>query len=266
MKKFLLVVLVIISVLTSACGKESAGNIIRVGASVTPHAEILEAAKEILAEEGYVLEIVEYNDYVLPNMAVESGEIDANFFQHQPYLSDFNAENGTNIVSVASVHYEPFGIYAGKTNSLGELSDGATVAIPNDGTNEARALFLLETKGLITLKEGTGFTATILDIESNPKNLDIKEIEAAQLPRTLEDVDIAVINGNYAIGAGLDVGDALAVEKKDSESAREYANILAVKKSDVENPAIQALVSALQSDEVREYIENTYDGGVVPIF
>lgn len=265
MKKFLLVVLVIVSVLTSACGRENADNIIRVGASVTPHAEILEAAKEILAEEGYVLEIVEYNDYVLPNMAVEGGEIDANFFQHQPYLSDFNAENGTNIVSVASVHYEPFGIYAGKTTSLDELSDGATVAIPNDGTNEARALFLLEAKGLITLKEGTDFTATVLDIKENPKNLDIIEIEAAQLPRTLSDVDIAVINGNYAIGAGLDVEEALALEEKDSESAREYANVLAVREGSESAPAVQALIEALQSDRVKEFIENKYNGGVVPV-
>ncbi len=266
MKKALIILLVVISVLAAGCGGKKDDKTIKVGASVTPHAGILEVAKEILAEQGYVLEIVEYNDYVLPNLAVESGELDANFYQHQPYLEDFNAQNGTSIVSAASVHYEPFGIYSKELSSLEELSDGAVVAIPNDGTNEARALFLLEAKGLITLKEGTGFTATILDIESNPKNLNIKEIEAAQLARTLEDVDIAVINGNYAIGAGLDAGDALAVEEADSESAMKYANILAVEQSDVENPAIQALISALQSDEVREYIENTYDGGVVPIY
>ena len=268
MKKLtsVLLTLVLATALFTACGKQEDDKTIKVGASITPHAEILEITKDILAEEGYELEIVEYNDYVLPNTAVESGEIDANYFQHQPYLTDFNAENGTHIVSVAQIHYEPFGIYAGKTSSLDELYDGATVAIPNDGTNEARALFLLEAQGLITLKDGIDFTATVLDIESNPKNLDIREIEAAQLPRTLADVDIAIINGNYAIGAGLDAKDALAVEDKNSEAAREYANILAVKEGNEDNPAIQALVRALQSDEVREYIENTYDGGVVPIF
>lgn len=262
----ILLALVLTGALFTACGSEKDDKTIKVGASVTPHAEILEVVKGILEEEGYTLEIVEYNDYVLPNNAVESGELDANYFQHQPYLTDFNAENGTHIVSVAAIHYEPFGIYAGKTDSLENLADGASIAIPNDGTNEARALFLLEAQGLITLKEGIGFTATVLDIESNPKNLDIKEIEAAQIPRTLEDVDLGIINGNYAIGAGLSAKDALAVEDKNSESAQTYANIVAVKEGNEDEPKIKALVDALQSEEVREYIENTYDGGVVPIF
>lgn len=168
---------------------------IKVGASITPHAEILNAVKDDLAAQGYNLEVVEFTDYVLPNTALEEGDLDANYFQHGPYLDDFNAQNGTHLVAVAAIHYEPFGIYAGKTTSLEELADGATVAIPNDGTNEARALLLLEAQGLIKLNEGVTFTATKLDIAENPKNLDIQEIEAAQLPRSLQDVDLAVING-----------------------------------------------------------------------
>lgn len=240
---------------------------IKVGASPAPHAEILEAVKDTLAEQGYNLEIVEYNDYVIPNTATESGELDANYFQHQPYLTDFNEQNGTHLVSVASIHYEPFGIYAGKTASIEELADGATIAIPNDGTNEARALMLLQAQGLITLKEDAGFTATVLDIESNPKNLDIKEIEAAQLPRSLQDVDLAVINGNYAIEAGLNAGtDALAVEDATSDAAQTYANILVVKEGNEDNEAVQALAAALQTEEVREFMNKTYEGAVLPIF
>ena len=254
------------SSLTACSGTAKDSKTIKVGASVTPHAEILAVAKEILAEEGYTLEIVEYNDYILPNTATESGELDANYFQHQPYLTNFNAENGTHLVSVAAIHYEPFGIYAGRTASLADLPDGGSVAIPNDGTNEARALMLLEAQGLITLKADVGFTATVLDIESNPKNLVINEIEAAQLARSLADVDLAVINGNYAIEAGLKVSSALAVEDKNSEAAATYANILAVKEGNENNEAVQALVRALQSDKVRDFINNTYGGAVIPIF
>ena len=266
MKKLITVLLTVavIAAVLSGCGGDS--KTIKVGASVTPHAEILEVAKEILAEEGYTLEIVQYNDYVIPNTATESGELQANYFQHQPYLTDFNKENGTHLVSVASIHYEPFGIYAGKTKSLDALADGATIAIPNDGTNEARALKLLEAQNLIKLKEGTGFTATVLDIGSNPKNLEIKEIEAAQLTRALTDVDLAIINGNYAIQAGLKVKEALAVEDKDSESAQTYANIVAVKEGNEDNKAIQALVKALKSDKVRDFINEKYEGSVIPLF
>ena len=240
---------------------------IKVGATPAPHAEILEAVKETLAADGIELEIVEFNDYVIPNTATESGELDANYFQHQPYLTDFNAQNGTHLVSVASVHYEPFGIYGGKTKSLEELADGATIAVPNDGTNEARALMLLQAQGLITLKADAGFTATILDIESNPKNLDIKELEAAQLPRTLQDVDLAVINGNYAIEAGLNAGkDALAVEDANSEAAQTYANILVVKEGNEENEAVQALAKALLSETAKEFMNATYEGAVLPMF
>ena len=239
---------------------------IKVGASITPHAEILNAVKDDLAAQGYNLEVVEFTDYVLPNTALEEGDLDANYFQHGPYLDDFNAQNGTHLVAVAAIHYEPFGIYAGKTTSLEELADGATVAIPNDGTNEARALLLLEAQGLIKLNEGVTFTATKLDIAENPKNLDIQEIEAAQLPRSLQDVDLAVINGNYAIQAGLKVSDALAVEDKDSIAAETYANVLVVKEGNEETDATKALIAALQSDTGRDFIDATYAGAVIAKF
>jgi D-methionine transport system substrate-binding protein len=269
MKKFIIVLLTIVVAigLFAGCSKTGSSKTLKVGASVTPHAEILEIAKEILAEEGYTLEIIEYNDYVIPNTATESGELSANYFQHLPYLTDFNAEKNTHLVSVAAIHYEPFGIYPGKTKSLDDLPDGAVIAVPNDGTNEARALYLLEAQGLIELKEGVGFTATILDIASNPKNLVIMEIEAAQIARALSDVDLGVINGNYAIQAGLKVGtDALAVEDKDSEAAQTYGNILAVKEGNENNEAIQALVKALKSDKVKNFINETYEGAVIPLF
>lgn len=238
-----------------------------VGASTTPHAEILAAAKDILAEKGYELEVVEYSDYVQPNLALDAGDLDANYFQHQPYLDQFNEENKTDIVSVAAIHYEPFGIYAGKTTSLDSLADGAKVAVPNDASNEARALLLLEAQGLITLKEGVGLNATKTDIAENPKNLDIVEIEAAQLARSLPDVDIAVINGNVALQAGLNVAkDALATEDKESVAAQTYANILAVKAGNEENEGVKALVEALQSDVVKQFIEEKYEGSVVPTF
>ena len=241
---------------------------LKVGASPTPHAEILEFAKDILAEQGIELDIVEYTDYVQPNLAVESGDLDANYFQHTPYLNTFNDENDTHLVSVGLVHYEPFGIYPGKTASLDELEDGAQIAIPNDGSNETRALLLLQQEGLLTLKEGidASSNATKLDIAENPHNFEIVEQEAAQLPLSLEDVDIAVINGNYALDAGLNAGtDALAVEDASGEGATTYANILCVKEGNETNEAIQALLDALQSDEVAEYIAETYEGAVVAI-
>lgn len=264
----LLSVLLLCSAL-SGCGQttsDDSDKTIKVGASVTPHAEILAVAKEILAEQGYTLEIVEYTDYVLPNTATESGELDVNYFQHQPYLTNFNAENGTHLVSVVAVHYEPFGIYAGKTSSLDDLKDGATVAVPNDSTNEARALLLLQDAGLITLKDGVGMGAKITDIASNPKNLQISEIAAAQLPRSLADVDIAIINGNYALEGGLKVKDALLTEKADSEAAQTYANILVVKEGNENLPKIKALAEALTSQKVKDFINSTYDDAVLPIF
>lgn len=239
---------------------------IKVGASPTPHSEILEQAKAILEKEGYTLEIVEYNDYVLPNTALDTGELDANYFQHQPYLDDFNKENGTDIVSAGSIHFEPFGIYAGKTKSIEELKEGASIAVPNDATNEARALLLLEAQGLIKLKADAGLSATKLDIEENKLNLNIEEIEAAQIARALPDVDLAAINGNYAIQGGLSVSDTLATEDADSLAATTYANIIAVNAGNETSEKVQALVKALQSEEIRKFIEEKYNGAVVPTF
>ncbi len=241
-------------------------KVIKVGASITPHAEILEAIKDDLAKEGYTLEIVEYNDYVLPNTALESGDLDANYFQHKPYLDNFNEENGTHLVSAASIHYEPFGIFAGKVSDLSKIKDGATVAVPNDATNEARALLLLEAKGLIKLKDGAGVTATVLDIEENPYNLEIKELEAAQVARAAQDVDIIAVNGNYALEAGFKIEDALALEASDSLAAQTYANIVAVKEGNENSDKTKALVNALKSEKVKKYIEDNYNGAVVAIF
>lgn len=239
---------------------------VKVGASVTPHAEILNAVKDELKAAGYDLEVVEFTDYVLPNTALEQGDLDANYFQHTPYLENFNEENGTHLVSVGKIHYEPFGIYAGKTSDLSAIPEGGSIAIPNDGTNEARALLLLEAQGLIKLKEGITFTATVLDIAENPKNLSIKEIEAAQLARSLQDVDAAVINGNYAIQAGLKVKDALAIEDKDSIAADTYANVLVVKEGHENDEATKALLAALQSDTAKKFMEEKYEGAVIAAF
>ncbi len=237
-----------------------------IGASPTPHAAMLAVVQTILAEQGYELDIREFTDYVQPNIALQDGLLDANFFQHQPYLDDFNAEKGTDLVSLVAVHYEPLGVYAGKTASLADLKDGAKVAVPNDTTNEARALLLLEANGLIKLKADAGIKATVTDIVENPKNLDIIEVEAAQLPRSLQDVDLAVINGNYAIEAGLNVADALAKEEKDSLAATTYANIIAIRRGDENREDLKALAAALQSDEIRKFLEESYQGAVVPMF
>lgn len=267
MKKIGLLALVLVLVLSlTACGGSKSGTTIRVGASPSPHSEILEIAKEQLAKEGITLEIVTFDDYVLPNTATEEGDLDANYFQHTPYLDNFNVEYNTHLVSVQAVHYEPLGIYPGKSSSL-QLSSGATIAVPNDTTNEARALLLLQDNGFLTLKEGVGINATVLDIAENPLNLKIEEIEAAQLTSHLKDVDLAVINGNYAIAAGLSAkNDALTIEQSDSEAAQTYANVLVVKEGRENDEAIQALAKALTSDAVKKFIEDTYDGAVVPIF
>ena len=246
---------------------ELAGTTLKVAASPTPHAEILNAAKDLLAEQGIDLEVIEFTEYVQPNLVTESGEVDANYFQHKPYLDGFNVKQGTHLVSVGPVHYEPLGIYPGKSDDLANIADGATIAVPNDTTNEARALQLLATQGLITVRDDAGLTATINDITENPHNIKFEEIEAAQLPRTVQDVDFAVINGNYALAAGFSVkNDALATEDASSEAAQTYANILAVKEGRENDPAIQALYAALTSDKVKDYINSTYDGAVVPIF
>ena len=245
---------------------ELAGTTLKVAASPTPHAEILNVAKEILAEQGIDLEVVEFSDYVQPNLVTESGEVDANYFQHKPYLDNFNKEKGTHLVSVEGIHFEPFGLYPGKTKSLDALADGATVAVPNDATNEARALLLLQDAGLITLKDDAGINATVNDIVSNPKNLQLKEVEAATVPNIVADVDIACINGNYAIPAGFKTTDALATESATSLAAEAYANVLVVKDGNQDSDKIKALVKALTSDEVRTYINDTYAGAVVPVF
>lgn len=246
---------------------ELAGTTLKVAASPTPHAEILNAAKDILAEQGIDLEVIEFTEYVQPNLVTESGEVDANYFQHKPYLDGFNVEQGTHLVSVGPVHYEPLGIYPGKSSDLENIADGATIAIPSDTTNEARALQLLATQGLITVRDDAGLTATINDITENPHNIKFEEIEAAQLPRTVQDVDFAVINGNYALAAGFSVkNDALATEDASSEAAQTYANVLVVKEGRENDPAIQALYAALTGDKVKDYINSTYDGAVVPIF
>lgn len=240
--------------------------VLKVGASTVPHAEILEFVKPILAEEGIDLQITEYTDYVIPNMAVDSRELDANYFQHLPYLLSFNESNGTNLVSAVAVHYEPMGVFAGKTKSFEELTEGATFAVPNDPTNEARALLLLEQEGLIKLKEGIGLDATPNDIVENPKNIKFFEAEAAAVARAIQDVDFAIINGNYALDAGLNVADALAVESADSAAAQTFANIVAVNDGDQERPEIQMLVQALTSEDTRAFIEEKYSGAVVPVF
>lgn len=238
-----------------------------VGASPSPHGEILRAAKDVLKREGYELEIKEYSDYIQPNTALEAGDLDANYFQHKPYLDNFNKENATDLISAGVIHYEPFGIFPGKIKSLQNLKDGTSVAVPNDTTNEARALLLLESQGLIKLKEGVSLTATKKDIVENKKNLNIQELEAAQIPRSLEDVDIAVINGNYALEAGLEVNkDALAVENAESLGAKTYGNVVAVKKGKEDSAAVKALIKTLKSNEVKEYIQKQYKGAVVALF
>ena len=252
--------------LLAGCGGKKDDKTVVVGASPTPHAGILEVAKEIMAEEGYNLEIKTFNDYIMPNEAVEDGSIDANYFQHITYMNQFNEDNGTHLVSVGSIHYEPFGIYAGKSASLDDLPEGAQIAIPNDATNGGRALLLLDQEGLIVLEEDAGITATVNDIADNPHNYEIVELEARLLPTTLQDVDIAVINGNYAIDAGLNIADALAIESAEGEAATAYANVLTVKEGHENDEGIQALLAALESDEVRAFIEETYAGAVVPLF
>lgn len=239
--------------------------VLKVGASPAPHAEILEQVKPVLAEEGVDLQIVEFTDYVMPNKALDAGDIDANYFQHFPYLDNFNAENGTDLVSAAAIHFEPLGVYPGKTMSLDALADGATIAVPNDPTNEARALLLLQKLGYIKLTDGAGLEATPLDIVENTKNLKFQELEAAQLPNVLPDVDLAVINGNYAVGAGIE-DTVLTTEDKDSEAAQEFANIIAVRSGDESRDDIQKLVAALESDAVAAFINEKYSGTVIPVF
>lgn len=242
---------------------EETNKVLKVGATPVPHAELLELVKDDLAKQDITLEIVEFTDYVKPNLALNDGELDANFFQHLPYLESFSKEHNLDLTSVATIHVEPLGVYSDKIESLEDLEDGSTIAIPSDAVNGGRALILLQSNGLIQLKEGYTLEATELDIVENPKNLVFKAIESAQLPRILPDVDAAVINGNFALEAGfVPTEDAVVLEGSDSP----YANILVTRTDNQDSPEIQALIEALQSDKVKDYILSTYGGGVVPAF
>lgn len=254
--------------LTACGGKENKADdkTITVAASPTPHAEILEAAKDLLKEKGYTLEIKEFDDYPQQNVVVDEGEFDANYFQHQPYLDNFNEEKGSDLVSAAKIHYEPLGIYPGASEDLENIKDGAKIAVPNDATNEARALLLLEENGIITLKEDAGLNATKKDVEENPHNIEIVELDAAQIARVVEELEFVILNGNYALDAGFNVQtDAIAKEEADSEAAQTYANIIAVKKENKDSEKIKALVEVLQSEEIGKFITDTYEGAVVPM-
>jgi len=261
----LLVLSLTVSLAPAALAGAEEDKTITVAASPTPHAEILEAAKPLLEEQGWTLEVEEFDDYILPNDVVESGEIDANYFQHITYLNSFNEEKGTHLVNAGNIHYEPFGIYPGTKSSLDELEEGDVIAVPNDTTNEARALLLLQDNGVITLEEGAGLTATVNEIVDNPYGVEIQELEAAQVPRVVEEVAFAVINGNYALNAGLSVSeDSIAYESADSEAAKTYVNVIAVKEGNENSEGIQALVSVLKSDEIKQFINDTYAGAVIP--
>lgn len=253
---------------TTAAASSSAAsdNVITVGASPSPHAEILEAIKPELEAQGYELKVVEYSDYVQPNVALSEGDLDANYFQHLPYLENYNTENGTDLASAGAIHFEPMGLYAGKSSDITNVPDGAKIAVPSDATNEARALLLLQDQGVIKLTDGVGLEATANDIVENPHNVELVEVEAAAVPRSLQDVDFGVINGNYALSAGLDTSATLASEGADSEAAQTYANIVAVRNGDEDSEKTQALLKALTSDTARKFIEDTYKGSVIPVF
>jgi D-methionine transport system substrate-binding protein len=283
MKKIAIATIAAVGILSTAilagCGTSSnSGNrtvtgangqkevVLRVGAVPVPHEEILKFIKPELAKQGIDLQIVEYQDYVQPNRALADKDLDANYFQHVPYLNDYNQKNHTDLVPTVSVHFEPLGLYAGKSKSLSDIPDGAKIAVPNDTTNEARALMLLASAGLIQLKQPENLSETKRDIVSNPHHLQVEEIEAATIPRVIHDVNYAVINGNYAIQAGYNVSDALVAEKADSLAAKTFANCIVVRKGDENNPAIVALDKAITSAAVEQYINNTYHGSVIPIF
>lgn len=263
-----------VGVTLAACGSTASttktasttqNKTIKVAASATPHAEILEEAKPLLKEKGYDLEVTVFDDYILPNEVVNSGEFDANYFQHITYLDNFNLEKGTKLVNAGEIHYEPFGIYPGTKTSLADLSNGDKIAVPNDTTNEARALLLLQDNGIIKLRDGAGLTATKNDIVENPKNVDIVEVEAAQEARLVKEVSYLVLNGNYALAANFTVKkDALAVEKSTSDAIKAYVNIIAVKEGNENNEGIKALVDVLKSDKIKNFINEKYNGAVVP--
>ncbi|MBO4919041.1 MAG: metal ABC transporter substrate-binding protein [Erysipelotrichaceae bacterium] len=267
MKKIITLLLVLLTLCACSGKQESNEKKIKVAASPTPHAEILAVAKELLAKEGWELEVVEFEDYVQPIEVVESGELDANYFAHVPYLNNYNDEHGTKQVVVGKVHYEPFGIYPGKKTALDQLEDGDEVLIPNDGTNETRALLLLQDNGILTLPDGVGADTivTVNDVVSYTVNIKIVEVEAAQIARSREDAALVILNGNYALAAGLNVSrDAIAYERSDSSAAKTYVNVLAVKEGNENNEGILALVKALTSQEIVDFINKTYEGAVVP--
>jgi len=269
-RKILAAVLALtLTVALTACSgssdKDTKGTTIKVGASITPHSEILEKVKPILADKGITLEIVKIEDSITPNTGVIEGSLDANYFQHVPYLEQFNKENGSDLVSIGAVHYEPFGVYAGRTKNLADLPDGALIAVPNNVTNEARALLLLAQEGILKLRDGAGVTATVEDIVENPKNVQFKELAPEQLVASLPDVDVAVINGNYAIEGGLHVSGALAVEANDGLAAQTYGNIVATSAKNKDNAALKTLVEVLQGADIAKYIKDTYDGAVVAL-
>ncbi|NLY81475.1 MAG: metal ABC transporter substrate-binding protein [Clostridiales bacterium] len=272
MKKNILVttlVIILSAILLVGCGSSSddeANKVIKVGATPSPHAEILEAVRGEVEAAGYELEIVEFQDYILPNTSLDTGELDANFFQHQPYLTDFNDNNGTDLVSVGVVHYEPLGIYKGSKSSIADLKAGDKIAVPNDTTNEARALQLLQAEGIIKLKDGVGLEATKIDIIENPYDVEIVELEAAVIPRSLPDLALAVINGNYALSAELTSDDAIAYEAADSEAAEEFANVIAVKSENKDSEKSKVLYQAITSDTVKSFIKDKYKGSVLIAF
>ncbi|SFE44144.1 D-methionine transport system substrate-binding protein [Peptostreptococcaceae bacterium pGA-8] len=276
MKRKLVLTAVLVLTLTltagllAGCGDKKEGKtddkVIKVGASPAPHSEILNAIKGEVEAEGYKLEIVEFQDYIQPNNALDKGDIDANYFQHKPYLDEFNKENGTKIVSAGAIHYEPLGLYKGSKKTVAELSKGDKIAVPNDTTNEARALLLLEANGVLKLKDGVGLTATKQDIVENPYDVEIVELEAAIIPRSLGDTALSVINGNYAISAGLTTSDAITFEASDSEAAKTYGNILAVKEGEEKSEKTKVLLKALKSAAAKKFIEDKYQGSVVALF
>lgn len=271
-KRFSIIAAVLVltlSILTACGGGGGASEedkTIKVAASPTPHAEILNSISDALAEEGWTLEVIEFDDYVQPNVATTDGDVDANYFQHIPYLDQYNDENGTTLVPVGNVHYEAMGAYKGTKDSFDALEDGDKIAVPNDVTNEARALQLLAANGVITLKDGVGLEATKTDIVDNPKNIEVVELEAATIPSALPDVAIGVINANYALGAGLTTDDAVAYEAEDSEAAETYVNVIVVNEGNENSEKTQALVKAVQTDAVKDFILNTYNGAVQPKF
>lgn len=251
---------------TGTSGSNGNDKTITIGASPSPHAEMLENLKDEFKKDGYTLKIVEYNDYIQPNVALTSGDLDANFFQHKPYLDDYNKENNTDIVSAGAIHFEPMGLYAGKSSDIKNVPDGAKIAVPSDATNEARALLLLQDQGVIKLKEGAGLKATKNDIADNPHHIEFLETEAASVPRSLDDSDFAIINGNFALSAKLDTSHTLASEGTSSEAAKTYANIVAVRKDSANFDKTKEIIKVLTSDASKKFIDEQYKGAVIPVF